>query len=179
MVIVVMGVTASGKTVVGEALARRLEWVFADADDYHSPANRQKMHAGIPLDDEDRGPWLMELNELIDQWIENGINGVLACSALKQEYRDLLTADLPDGEVQFVFLDGPRALIEQRAKERHHAFATAALVASQFDTLEPPADALRVELEQPGKPPKPVDEIVQEILQNLHIKSAQEWHAAH
>jgi gluconokinase len=179
MVIVVMGVTASGKTVVGEALARRLEWVFADADDYHSPANRQKMHAGIPLDDEDRGPWLMELNELIDQWIENGINGVLACSALKQEYRDLLTADLPRGEVQFVFLDGPRHLIEQRAKKRHHAFATAALVDSQFATLEPPTDALRVELEEPDQPAKTVEQIVAEILRSLHVQSAEEWHATH
>src|SRR5580698_526527 len=115
MVIVVMGVTASGKTVVGEALARRLEWVFADADDYHSPANREKMHAGVALDDDDRRPWLIELNELIDQWIENGINGVLACSALKQEYRDLLIADMPRGEVQFVFLNGSRELIEERA----------------------------------------------------------------
>ena len=179
MVIVVMGVTASGKTVVGEALARRLEWVFADADDYHSPANREKMHAGVALDDDDRRPWLIELNELIDQWIENGINGVLACSALKQEYRDLLIADMPRGEVQFVFLNGSRELIEERAQHRHHAFATPALVDSQFAALEPPADALRVELEEEGNPPKSVEEIVQEILRNLHIQSAQEWHATH
>jgi gluconokinase len=177
MVLVLMGVTASGKTTVGQALARRLEWVFADADDYHSPANRKKMHAGIPLDDADREPWLIELNNLLDQWIENGINGVLACSALKEMYRDLLTAELPAGQVHFVFLDGPRELIEARARQRHHPFATPDMVGSQFATLEPPADALRVELEDAGKPPKAVDEIVEEILDGLHIKSAEEWHA--
>lgn len=176
MVIVMMGVTASGKTTVGQALARRLEWIFADADDYHSQANREKMHAGIPLDDADRRPWLIELNELLDQWIENGINGVLACSALKQQYRDMLSADLPSGQVRFAFLDGPRELIEERARERNHPFATPALLASQLATLQPPTDALLVELEDPGKPPKPVDAIVDEILRALHIKTAEEWH---
>lgn len=177
MVLVIMGVTASGKTTVGEALAKRLEWVFADADDYHSLANREKMHAGIPLTDVDRGPWLKDLHGLIADWIENGINGILACSALKQEYRDILTADAPQDEIRFIFLNGSRELIEERAEHRHHAFATPALVPSQLETLEVPTDALQINIGSDDSSAKTVDEIVEEIISRLHIKTAEQFHA--
>jgi gluconokinase len=177
MVLLVMGVTASGKTTIGQALAQRLEWIFADGDDYHSLANREKMQDNVPLTDEDRKPWLIELHGLIADWVENRINGVLACSALKQQYRDLLAADLPESEVRFVFLDAPRDLIEERAAHRHHAFANPGMVASQLEILEPPPDALRIPLEVPEGTPKTVDEVVSEIMERLALKSAQEFRA--
>jgi gluconokinase len=177
MVLVMMGVTASGKTTIGEALAKRLEWVFADGDDYHSQANKEKMQDGIPLTDADRAPWLIALNGLLADWDENGISGVLACSALKQEYRDQLRAEIPAGDIHFIFLDAPRALIEERASLRHHAFATPALVESQLEILEPPADAVQIELENPDGVEKSVDEIVDEVLAKLHLKTGEEFRA--
>jgi gluconokinase len=172
-----MGVSASGKTTVGQALAQRLEWLFADADDYHSAANREKMHDGIALTDEDRGPWLLELHGLLADWDESGINGVLACSALKQEYRAMLTADIEAAELRFVYLHGSRDLIAERAEHRHHAFATPELVDSQFQILEPPEDALQVELGKDEASAKPVEAIIDEIVARLHILTAEQFHA--
>ena len=107
MVVVLMGVTGTGKTTVGKALAERTGWPFADADDFHSAANRAKMHAGIPLTDEDRAPWLRSLHDQISTWLRDGINGILACSALKESYRTALTEGTSPGSVRFVFLTGP------------------------------------------------------------------------
>jgi gluconokinase len=173
MLLIMMGVTAAGKTEVGERLAQRLEWIFADADDYHSQENREKMQAGVPLTDDDRMPWLMDLHDLLDDWEENGINGVLACSALKQQYRELLMQDLPAKDVHFVYLDVPRDVLERRAIQRDHPFMPAGMVASQLDTLEPPQDALKVEVVDAGREKK-VDELVNEIIAGLGLHAAQD-----
>ena len=177
MMLVIMGVTASGKTTIGQALARRLEWLFADADDYHSQANREKMHDGIPLTEEDRAPWLMELHGLLEDWEENGINGVLACSALRQKYRDVLAVDIPAAELHFIYLHGSRELIAERAEHRHHAFVAPELVGSQFDILEPPADALQIDIGQDEASAKPVATLVDEILAGLKLKTADQFRA--
>ena len=144
MIVVLMGVTGSGKTTIGELLAERAGAVFADADDYHPAANKQKMAAGHPLNDDDRQPWLETLNKLMLGWFREGKSGVLACSALKQKYRDTLAADLPPGAITFVWLDTPKEIIAERLAARHHEFMNPNLLQSQFDTLEPPADALRI-----------------------------------
>src|SRR6187431_1884968 len=102
MVVVLMGVTGSGKTTVGEQLAAELGWTFADADDFHPAANKAKMHAGIPLTDDDRWPWLQALRDLIEQSLDSRRGAVLACSALKSAYREVLTGGLAD--VHFVLL---------------------------------------------------------------------------
>src|SRR5258708_7372702 len=111
VVVLLMGVSGAGKTTVGTLLASQLGWEFADADDYHSAANVEKMRNGIPLTDADRVPWLESLRELIAGWIATGENGVLACSALKKEYRDRLAIE---GEVRVVYLKAGRALLRQR-----------------------------------------------------------------
>jgi len=172
-------VTASGKTTIGQKLAQRLEWIFADADDYHSPENRAKMQQGIALTDADRAPWLASLHELLDNWVENGINGILACSALKHEYREVLSNDIPPAELKFIFLDIPEELAEERAADRPHSFAPASLVASQFATLETPTDALIVKMEDHDGAPKSVESVVNEIVVGLGVKSAAAWHEEH
>jgi gluconokinase len=173
MLLIMMGVTAAGKTEVGERLAQRLEWIFADADDYHSQENREKMQAGVPLTDDDRMPWLIDLHDLLDDWEENGINGVLACSALKQQYRELLMQDLPPKDIHFVYLDVPREVLERRATLRDHPFMPASMVTSQLETLEAPHDALRIEAVDAGRE-KSVDEIVNEIITRLGLHAAQD-----
>ena len=142
MVILLMGVTGSGKTTIGQALAESLHWQFVDADDYHSPANVAKMKAGIPLGDSDRAPWLASLREAITDWLHEDTCVVLACSALKRSYRDQL---LVSPEVRLVYLRGSPELIARRLSERHGHYMNPHLLASQFATLEEPQDALIVE----------------------------------
>jgi gluconokinase len=161
MIVVLMGVTGSGKSTIGTLLAERTGAVFADADDYHPLANKEKMAAGHPLNDDDRQPWLETLNGLMRGWFEAGKNGVLACSALKQSYRATLAAGMPKGAVTFVWLDGPRDLIAERLTERTHEFMNPALLESQFATLEPPADALRIVNDRSP------EEIVRQILEHV------------
>ena len=130
--IVVMGVSGSGKSTVGAALAQRLRVPFADADDFHPPANIAKMTAGEPLDDDDRHPWL----EAIGEWLAgHEAGGVMSCSALKRRYRDQLRAHSAD--VEFLHLAGSQEVIGRRQASRPGHFMPAALLASQFDTLEP------------------------------------------
>lgn len=161
MILVLMGVSGSGKTTIGTLLASRLGCTFADADDYHPEANRQKMHAGLPLNDDDRAPWLATLNQLLLGWECEGKGGILACSALKEKYRNLLMAGLPEGAVRFVFLDGSRDLIAARLQSRHHEFMSPTLLNSQFATLETPKDALRISIDQPEA--AMVDEILSKL----------------
>lgn len=141
---VVMGVSGSGKTTIGTLLAEHLGATFADADDYHSEANKAKMHAGIPLTDEDRAPWLRTLNELLRQWADTGARGVLACSALKADYRETLNTGIAPGVMDFVWLDGAREMIQQRLEARQGTYMNPSLLGSQLATLEPPVGALRV-----------------------------------
>lgn len=160
MVIVVMGVTGSGKTTIGNLLARRLAWEFADADDFHSAANKEKMHNGIPLTDADRLPWLATIHDQIAKWLALKENVVLACSALKQSYRQLLWNG---PEVRFVYLKGSYELIAERLRARKGHFADEHILAGQFRDLEEPTDAIAVSID--ASP----EEIVQEICRRLDL----------
>jgi gluconokinase len=146
MIVILMGIAGSGKTTVGEVLARRLGWSFYDGDDFHSAHNREKMRRGEPLTEEDRSPWLEELHELISRCEREHRNTVLACSALKQKYREMLTGD--SREVRLVYLKGARDLIERRLNARHGHFFDPALLQSQIDELEEPADALVIVIDE-------------------------------
>ncbi|HEY3565070.1 MAG TPA: gluconokinase [Casimicrobiaceae bacterium] len=135
-VLVVMGVSSSGKTTVATELSRRLHWELADADTFHSAANVHKMASGIPLTDEDRWPWLAAIAAWIDGVRAAGRHGIIACSALKRSYRDLLIGDRSD--VRLVYLKGDFDLVARRMKQRHGHYMPAELLQSQFDTLEEP-----------------------------------------
>jgi gluconokinase len=143
VVIVLMGVSGSGKTTIGTHLAADLGWLFADGDDYHSPANVEKMRNGIPLTDADRAPWLDALRALISKWIAEGTSGVLACSALKQAYRDELNLG-PD--VHFVFLTASPDVLRARLHEREGHYMKEEMLQSQLATLELPRDAVVVDV---------------------------------
>src|SRR6202453_5416858 len=120
MILVLMGVTGSGTTTVGKLLAAETGWQFADADDFHSAANKQKMHANIPLTDEDRKPWLATLHQLLLGWYEGGTSGILGCSALKQSYRDVLKAQIPPLNIRFILLDVSTKVLEERLRGRRN-----------------------------------------------------------
>lgn len=161
MIVVLMGVSGAGKTTIGTLLAERTGAIFADADDFHPLANKQKMAAGNPLTDEDRQPWLERLNQLLRDWHASGVSGVLACSALKQQYRETLATALPPGTLSFCLLEASRDLLAHRLEERHHEFMTPRLLDSQLATLEPPKDAWVV------KNDRTPDEVVTEILAHI------------
>lgn len=144
MIVVLMGVSGSGKTTIGTILAERTGTVFADADDFHPPANKRKMASGQPLEDADRQPWLEVLNRMMVGWFAAGKGGVLACSALKEKYRETLTRDLPQGTVHFVLLDASRELLARRLAGRRHEFMSATLLDTQLQTLERPAEAFTI-----------------------------------
>ena len=144
MIIVLMGVTGTGKTTVGRVLAEELGWTFRDGDDFHPAANIEKMRRGEPLNDDDRAPWLAALGRLIDDTVARVDNLVLACSALEHRYQDYLRHDLE--AVHYVELWGTPELIEKRLAARKGHFMNPSLLPSQFAILEPPADAIRVEV---------------------------------
>jgi gluconokinase len=169
MIVVLMGVTGSGKTTIGTLLAERTGAEFADADDYHSLANKQKMAAGHALNDEDRQPWLETLNQLLRGWFTAGQSGVLACSALKETYRTTLSSGLPHGAVTFVLLDASKEVLEERLAARKHEYMNPKLLDSQLATLETPTDALRIMNDHTP------DEVVSQIL--THISSTEKQSA--
>jgi gluconokinase len=136
VVVIVMGVSGSGKSTVGRLLAEFLQWEFQDADRFHPDANVEKMRNGIALTDEDRGPWLRAIADWIDETRRAGRCGVIACSALKRRYRDLLIRNCPD--VRLVYLKGDAALIAPRIVARHGHYMPANLLPSQFEALEEP-----------------------------------------
>jgi carbohydrate kinase (thermoresistant glucokinase family) len=166
--IVVMGVSSSGKTTVGKALARRLHAPFLEGDDYHPEANIEKMSAGIPLDDEDRWPWLESLSKALHEAGEKKGIAVSACSALKRSYRDFMTEKAGE-PILFVYLEGSKAVIGDRMRHRAHHFMPVSLLDSQFATLEEPAadeNALPVPVDEP------VEKSVERVLKAMtHLKS--------
>lgn len=164
MLIVVMGVSGVGKSTVGKELASRLHCDFVDADDYHSPENIRKLSAGDPLTDQDRQPWLETLHRLLLEYDVNKKNVVLACSALKQKYRDTIDANLT---VQWVYLKSPEADIANRLAHRVGHFANPRLLHSQLEILEQPTNAITIEVR--GNPSQEVDA----ILPQLATQSAQ------
>jgi carbohydrate kinase (thermoresistant glucokinase family) len=149
-VLVIMGVSGSGKTTVARPLAARLGWRFKEGDDFHPPANIAKMEAGTPLDDADRAPWLAAIAAWIDGQAVSGQGGVVTCSALKRAYRDRLRGGRP--QVRIVYLKGTQQLISARLAKRQHHFMPPTLLASQFATLEPPAPdehPIVIDIDQP------------------------------
>jgi gluconokinase len=144
MILVLMGVSSVGKTTIGKLLAARTGWRFEDADDYHSKENRHKMMAGIALTDADRMPWLTALHERMLQYRQKDESATLACSALKQSYREVLAGGFGKNEMRFVYLHAPTALIKERMKARRHPYMNPDLLDSQLDTLEVPSNAWSV-----------------------------------
>jgi gluconokinase len=163
MTIIIMGVTGSGKTTVGTLLAQQLGWTFADADDFHTPANKEKMSKGIGLTDADRRPWLNAIHDACVRWQAAGINGIVACSALKQSYRDLLQENV---DVNFIYLRGSADLILERLGHRKGHYAKESLVASQFEALEEPEENENTHVVDIGGIP---EEIVAEIRRQLKL----------
>jgi len=146
MIIVLMGVTGSGKTTVGKLLSAELNWDYYDADDFHSPANVEKMKSGNPLDDADRKPWLETFRDLIRNRLERAENCVLACSALKASYRDYL---LINDEVRLIYLKGNYGLIQKRLSDRNGHYMNPKLLDSQFEILEEPEGHLAIDVSSP------------------------------
>ena len=156
LVFIVMGVSGSGKTTVGQELAQRLGWTFYDADNFHPKENVAKMSSGTPLTDKDREPWLEALNELISKNLEQKKSLVLACSALKEKYRQHLARGHEE-QTKFVYLEGDFETIYSRMLSRQH-FMKPAMLQSQFDTLEEPSNAIVVDVRQPE------DAVIEDIL---------------
>ena len=156
---IVMGVSGCGKSSVGKALAEHLGWDFYDGDDFHPPANVVKMANGIPLDDSDRAPWLASLNKLISSSLKADQPGVLACSALKERYRQQLMNG--NEGVQIVYLKGSYELIWSRMEKRTDHYMKPHMLKSQFETLEEPVNALTIDISMS------LDDIVQEILKHM------------
>jgi carbohydrate kinase (thermoresistant glucokinase family) len=161
-ILVVMGVSGSGKTTIAEGIAAAKGWSLLEGDTFHPPANVAKMKAGTPLTDDDRWPWLRAIAAAIDADRARGESAVVACSALRRAYRDILIGDRPD--VRLVYLKGSRTLIGERMQARHGHFMPASLLDSQFQTLEEPdPDENPITVEIGGTP----DEIVRAALERL------------
>jgi ACS family tartrate transporter-like MFS transporter len=163
MVLLIMGVTGSGKTTVARLLSARLGWTFVEADDFHSPANKEKMRAGIALADSERIPWLRVIHEELLRQHNERRNVVLACSGLKEKYRQLLAQGLP---FKTVYLQGSYQLIEARLQSRHGHFAGEAILADQFANLEPPLYSTTVSIDRPA------EEIVEQIIAVLELPTS-------
>ena len=154
-----MGVSGTGKSTIGKLLSERTGWTFYDADDFHPSANIEKMCRGIPLTDRDRLPWLLKLQQLVARTLDSDLQGILACSALKSEYRQILK----DGrsEVKFIYLRGDYNCIQSRIRQRTGHFMSHTLLRSQFDALEEPQDALEIDVTHTP------EAIVAEILEQI------------
>jgi gluconokinase len=163
MVIVLMGVAGSGKSTVGQLLAEKVGWRFHDADDFHPPRNREKMRRGIPLDDNDRDPWLHAIRTSIVESLIRKQNAIYACSALKQVYRQFLKVN---EDVKFIYLKGPQALIADRLAKRKGHFFDRALLQTQFNDLEEPRDVFEVDI---SPPPNAIAEL---IIAGLRLRHA-------
>jgi gluconokinase len=170
-VLVIMGVSGSGKTTIATLLARRLGWPFRDADDFHPQANIEKMKNGVALTDDDRWPWLRAIAAWIDQERSRGARAVVTCSALKRGYRDIIIGDRPD--VRLVFLKGEKALLSSRLAKRHGHFMPPSLLQSQLDDLqEPNPDEHPLTLSIDAPPETMVAEIVARLGLEAQAKNA-------
>jgi gluconokinase len=158
MIIVVMGVSGSGKTTIGTMLAHAIQCPLLEGDSLHSRENIEKMSRGIPLTDSDRAPWLAAIRDRILKFSKRGENLVVACSALKQEYREFIARDIP---ITWVYLKCSAELIRSRLKDRSSHFMKVSMLASQFEVLEEPSDAIVVDVSPPPSA------IVEEILARL------------
>jgi gluconokinase len=163
VVVIIFGVAGAGKTTLGKLLARKLGWAFYEADDFHSPANVDKMHAGIPLTDEDRWPWLESLRELVER-LDAKEDAVLACSALRHAYRRFLRVN---DQVKFVYLRGDYPLIANQLRKRKGHFMNSELLKSQFADLEEPRAAEGILTVDLGRTPR---ELVQGITTKLGLR---------
>jgi gluconokinase len=171
MVLVIMGVSGSGKTTVGKLLAERLGWQYQEGDALHPPENVAKMSAGTPLSDADRTPWLRLIANRIDAWRSRGEAGVVTCSALRQAYRDIIIGERPD--VGLVHLRGSRELIGRRMAARKGHFMPTALLDNQFATLqEPSAEERAIVVDVGGAPAEIVDEILRRLPPKLKLEPA-------
>ncbi len=144
MVLIIMGVSGSGKTTVGKILSNKLGWIYFEGDEYHPKENVEKMSAGIPLNDDDRKPWLLKLRSIIEDALSHEKNIVLTCSALKKSYREILKVN---DDVKFVYLKGSYDLIELRMLQRKNHFMKPGMLKSQFETLEEPEDAITISID--------------------------------
>lgn len=160
-IVVVMGISGSGKSTVGQQLAERLGWPFYDGDDFHPPANVSKMSQGIPLDDDDRRPWLQTLHGALADILKQGGHAVLAASLLKQNYRELVLGGLP--HVRLVYLRADPRVIDERLQQRQGHFFQASLLQTQLEILEEPTDALALSVEAPSA------SIVSQIIERLGL----------
>ena len=164
VIVVVMGVSGSGKTTVASLLAATFGWPFQEGDKLHPPANVEKMSRGTPLTDADRLPWLHKIAETIDGWRARGESGVITCSALKRSYREIIVGDRPD--VRLVYLKGSHDLIRQRMAARHGHFMPSTLLDSQFAILEEPSpDENAIVVDIGGSP----DKIAREVADRLGV----------
>jgi gluconokinase len=161
MFYVIMGVSGAGKSTIGKLLGDRTGWAFYDADDFHPTSNLDKMHRGLALTDRDRLPWLATLQQLIAAHLDSDRPGILACSALKSQYRQILRGT--SSEVMFVYLQGDYECIQARVKQRLGHFMSPDLLRSQFDTLEVPHDALIIDIALDP------EEIVDKILKSASV----------
>ena len=146
MIVLLMGPAGSGKTTVGKLLAKELSWEFADGDDFHSPANKEKMSRGIGLTDEDRLPWLQSIRDAMDQWVAERRSVVLACSALKRSYRERLGVHRNSQDIKLVYLKGSYDLLLERLRARKGHYATEGLLSSQLADFEEPSEAFTVDV---------------------------------
>ncbi len=164
MIVVIMGVSGSGKSYLAGKLAAATGWDFAEGDDHHSETSKAKMAAGIPLTDQDRAPWLDALHGVLASWQQRRQSGILTCSALKHEYRQRLAANLP--QVRFIWLDPPRAVLSQRMATRPGHFMPPALLESQLATLERPEHDLNTLRLDGSEPIQQAVESIQNWLQS-------------
>ncbi len=154
-----MGVAGTGKTTIGRMLSERLGWQFYDGDDYHPKENVEKMKKGIPLTDDDRWPWLRAIEQLINSRLSDNQKSIIACSALKREYREYLKQDKED--IVFVYLKGDEKILRERISSRHGHFAGVDLLESQLDTIEEPHNVLTVDISR--KPEEITDYLIERL----------------
>lgn len=163
MIILLMGAAGSGKTTVGKLLATQLSWEFADGDDFHPPANIAKMSRGIPLTDDDRLPWLKSIRSAMEQWLAQGRDVVVACSALKRSYRDLLGVDSNAKDIKLVYLKGAYDLLLERLHSRTGHYMKEQMLVSQLADLEEPKEAITIHISSSP------EQIVFEIRKQLRL----------